>query len=587
MSNWFDNGINTISGAIRYTQVEDGPLDKKVITRLGSYFVLDICGVNNEVIERPMFTTKSKTRIKSRATVGSNQDVWYCLRPQNLVREYYSVDDIDDAVTVTYVVSNNTQTGITLETFNEDTKEFNEPIVLNTFTYGGLKGRLPYTYATGTVVDMWANMYGLNNSQGDNNYAWSRTSPTGKGVMYCLINNTETQRIEAYIIQDGFAYGTSHGQGTVYEDTVLGRMLFYITYEQLNNPNYFDPEQDSAEPWGDFQNDTSKPGGGVGVYGNYPSEDMDFPELPGVSALDTGFITAYAPTATSLQSLVNYLWTSDWLEVVKKMINNPMDAIISLQLLPYTVWELAIPSTCKIGAVNTGITMDKLNGQYKILDCGSVQIPENWGNALDYTNVKIAIFLPFIGVRTIDTDIAMNSTIQCKYYVDILTGVGIAMLKCSKNNSSKSVYYTYECNTNYQIPITGANFSAVISGVMGLTTTMIGTAMSGGVGASAIGTSIANASNVIGNKTTIENSGNLSSNTGILGEFVPYVIVDLPTQSLPSNFKHTRGFASNITSTLGSLSGYTEVESIDLNGIQCTEEERDAILSLLKSGVYI
>jgi hypothetical protein len=56
---------------------------------------------------------------------------------------------------------------------------------------------------------------------------------------------------------------------------------------------------------------------------------------------------------------------------------------------------------------------------------------------------------------------------------------------------------------------------------------------------------------------------------------------------MPKNFKQIKGYQSNITAVLSSLSGYTEVDFIHLENVKATDTELEEIETLLKEGVII
>ena len=102
----------------------------------------------------------------------------------------------------------------------------------------------------------------------------------------------------------------------------------------------------------------------------------------------------------------------------------------------------------------------------------------------------------------------------------------------------------------------------------------------GGAATSAIQTATSKQSN-------IDRSGSITSNTGCLGDFVPYIVIHRPVQSMPAQFKQIKGYQSNITAVLSDCSGYTEVDFIHLENINATDAELNEIVSMLKSGVII
>lgn len=589
MANWFDEGIKKSTGeSLYFTEVEADENGRLRITYEGTFVEVPI--KNGDLTTLPQwlsFASNSHTQCLLDISFGISPTYLYSDKVYQMTHN--EVIATPRSSLVSQVTANHT-TKLFLSTWNEHKGTHNQPVLIDQHSTNNL----------------FVDLHGP-----ELNYAWQRLSHTrdsyddagynyftGDRVICTWVRNDAAQRIELHVVKAGYTRELSDSAVDIYMvDCVSNGWLAVIPYSVLNNTAYFDPTVDTPPKRPDkdapkFSGDTSGPGGGKGNYGNYPGEDIGFPELPTISAIDTGFLTMYRPTTAQLQSLVNYLWTSDWVETIKKMIANPMDAIISLQLAPYPV-DSVVSSIIRIGGVSTEIPSIKVTDQYQILDCGSVSVPEHWGNSLDYNNVNIAIYLPFIGVRSLDTNLVMNSTVSLKYYVDLLTGSGIAMLQVSKNNTNKSVYYTYEANLNYQIPVTGANYSETIKALITMTGSAVGAGMSAASGnvAGALGAtaSMVGSAFMAGSGAHhFESSGSLSANTGLLGQYVPYIIVELPKQSLPRDFGHLKGYTSNITSVLGSLSGFTVVESVHVENIEgASDEEKAKIEELLKQGVII
>lgn len=327
--------------------------------------------------------------------------------------------------------------------------------------------------------------------------------------------------------------------------------------------------------------DPSGPGGG-----DTPSDDggdsVDFPDLPSTSVINTGLVTLFNPDATKLRSLAGVLWGNDFENSIKKVLNDPFDGLISLTMVPFT------PTTsgsvnCEIGNFDTEISMPIVSAQYYTLDCGTLTINENWKNALDYNATTAEIFLPFVGFRPLNIQDVMNKALSLKYTVDVLTGSAIAILKCGDK-----CLYEYPCNLGYSVPLTGSNRAALYTGLINVAMSGLGgLAVGGAMGA--VGGAATSAINVATHaQSNVQRSGSLASNTGVLGEFTPYVVLHRPKQSLALNFKDYKGYQSNITMNLGTCQGYTEVEFIHLTGIDgATDTELNEIERLLKEGVLI
>lgn len=344
-----------------------------------------------------------------------------------------------------------------------------------------------------------------------------------------------------------------------------------------------DAEQDSDDPYDDGGD--SGGGGGGGSFDD-SSDDVDFPPLPDISATDTGFITLFVPSVTQLQNLATYMWTDPLfdLEFWRKIMADPMDAILGLSIIPY-----AIPSAgainVKVGNIATNVSMNKASAQFFALDCGTITLEEYFGSYLDYEPyTTIEIYLPYIGIRKLSSDDLMPKTVHVKYHIDILTGACVAMIKCSKD-SHGGVMYTYQGNCATEIPVTGLEFGNTVRSAISFGVSSATLIASGGSAApAAIGGMV---NSVMSSKPTIAKSNNIGSSGGLMANNRPYLIIHRPNQCKPSNQNKYMGYPAFITENVGGLSGYTSFEAIRLNGIKCNDEEMNEILSLLKEGVIL
>ena len=332
------------------------------------------------------------------------------------------------------------------------------------------------------------------------------------------------------------------------------------------------------------EDDTSNPGGGTSADPDYNpySDEIDFPGLPtGGGAISSGFIRVYNPTGPQLQSVANKLWGNDFVTTVKKIMNDPMEAMISLHSVPFGI-ATGSNSNILVGNFDTEVSAKVVTTQYYTLDCGNISLPEHWASALDYSPyTTVDIYIPFVGVRPLQIDDVMGRVLNLKYNIDVLTGSAIAMLKCGN-----SVLYTFNTQVHAEIPYTMSSYGRLLQSLVGVAGTAIG-ATAGGAGA-IIGGAMGGALGTAMTKhSDISRGGSLGGAVGVMGDFVPYLILHRPIQSLPANFASKKGYPSNISSTLSSVSGYTVVDKIHLTGIDCTDSERDEIHALLKDGVII
>lgn len=381
-------------------------------------------------------------------------------------------------------------------------------------------------------------------------------------------------------------------------DDYNSKFTAYINADP-NNPGGDNP----YEPGGD-----SGSGGGNGSFDD-TSDPVGFTPLPSLSVASSGFVGLYSPTLGQLQNLANYLWNNEInFDQLKKLVANPIDLLISLTIVPVSP-PISGSESIKVGFIDTGISVNKISTQFITVDMGTLSIQNYFGSALDYSPfTKISIYLPFIGLRQLNVDDIMGTDIHLIYNIDLFTGACVAEIMVKD-----AVLYSFNGNISTQIPLASESFDQVFSAIINIATT-VGTAVATG-GASAASTaaetggaitsdmaisagisstakSLASSAHTLANsvmsaKPIIEHSGSMAGNVGLLSQKRPYLIYEIPRQSMPSGYQKYVGFPSNITAKLGDLSGFTVVEEIHLENINATEEELTEIESLLRGGVIL
>ena len=359
-----------------------------------------------------------------------------------------------------------------------------------------------------------------------------------------------------------------------------GRTLYF---GQGINPTY-ESEEDISSGNDDESNDTQSTGDNAVNYGNGTGEDtteyIDFPSLPSDNpATKSGLYRLVKIDTANLNTLSSFLWSTSPLDTLIKVYSKPWDCIISLMTLPYSVTSDNSASELKILDYSTGANVYKNVSTQESVLFGTCDVSESFGNFLDYTNTTVSIYLPFIGWNPLDVQDVMDATLTLVYNIDNQTGQCIALLKCTKNNMDvDSVTYEWTGNLGTQLPLTGNDASQYLLGLMQSVTSFATTNFGSGIN---------NVASATFNKNKIINSGRLDSNTGNLSIMYPYIKIERPIWSRPNNYLDMIGQPYNAANTLGSLSGYVEVEEVksELNGVP--EESRDRIIELLKDGVYI
>lgn len=342
-----------------------------------------------------------------------------------------------------------------------------------------------------------------------------------------------------------------------------------------------------GEPWSisednDSQDDDSDINNFSKSY-NDVSEYIPYDGVPVNSALDTNFIHAYMATASQLQALSDFMLSDDFIDKVKKLFDQPMDYILSLMMLPLRPPATTL-TTVKIGGVDTEKQAFALTQQWLEFDCGKVDVTGMWGGFLDFgDNTRIKIFVPFVGERDLDVNEVMQGELHLRYRIDMLTGCFVATLHVHNTRGFNVECYHWLGQMGYNIPMTMTNYMQKVQALLNLAGTGIGLASGAPVNVSSLG------NDVLGvlKSPHIDRAGTISGDGAILDNYTPYIIVERPVQQKPKYFDSLNGYMSEVGGLLSDFSGYLEVESIDLSGLNCTDDEKEEILNDLKSGVFV
>ena len=367
------------------------------------------------------------------------------------------------------------------------------------------------------------------------------------------------------------------------QDTTYGDLID-LTYDELNaGINGFSGDNP-------YEINPSTFGGGYGSGVIRPSDLIDDPEAPDIDAISTGLLTIFKPTLSQVQSLGDYLWSSAFdVDTLKKLFGDPMEAIIGLSIVPVNP-PAAGSKNVKIGDVDTGISMSYLNKQFVEKDLGSLSIDPYIGSFMDYAPyTKISIYLPYIGFRQLAPEDVMGCTLNIKYIIDVLTGGCNAVI----NVSGKGAIYQFNGSCIANVPLSAINYSGAIqnavSAIGNLATVGAGIATGQapitGMGIMGLATQAANTA--VNSKPHIQHSGNMGGAAGLCSVQYAYAVIERPRLSTPANYNGFIGNTLNVTMNIGACDGLTVVESIHLDNVLCTENERDELMSLLKEGVIV
>lgn len=310
------------------------------------------------------------------------------------------------------------------------------------------------------------------------------------------------------------------------------------------------------------------------------SGDLPLPIVPSLGVPGIGMAAIYNPTQSQLSSFSRWLWSSNFIDNIPKLLNDPMESIVDLHII-YATPNTSGSSTIQCGYLDSGVSSKVVSNQYINIACGAIKIDRYFNNVLDYSPyTTIKCFLPFIGVVDLDTNEVMNSTLNITYRVDVLSGACLAQISVSRDDFG-AVMYTFGGTCSVQLPISASNMSSMIKGMFG---GIANGATVGGVPGAIAGALLGGFTG----KMQVAHSGSIGSNAGAMGGKIPYLIITRPKSYEANNYSSYYGLPSNKTVKLSSCTGYTRVKDIHLENISsATDDELNEIESLLKEGVII
>lgn len=392
------------------------------------------------------------------------------------------------------------------------------------------------------------------------------------------------------------------------------------TYPIPNQPTLSDPRLDPSKPRKQTDKTTKIPPIetildiippiGISPWPNMPST------LPPFSQ-NVGLVTVYHPSANQLYDFERWLWVTYADSTIDKIWNNPFDGVITLFELYCTPTDVG-NRNIHCGFLDSGINSPIIS-RYTEIDCGTLGIPEYYGNYLDYSPyTKAHIYLPFIGVQELNPDDIVGHGVNVTYRIDEYNGSCIAMITVAKvtevNGSSveySNTMYQFSGNCSVELPLAGGSQASIKAGMMMADAQQTagaisvganllgaaGSALAGQIGGAISGVggavnafaqnAVQRLVSMLSGKSTVQKSGSFGSSHGALGIKKPFITITRPKQVQVPNYNELYGYPSHKMVTIGSLTGFIRCKEVHVVSSTANDEEKALIEQLLKSGVYM
>ena len=400
-----------------------------------------------------------------------------------------------------------------------------------------------------------------------------------------------------------FGYSYYSGDFSDYDNSITPYDVNFFGPTALNKKSFFD-EIGKPEEIPDYPD--SGPDGNEGIEDD-PTEPTGEPDLPDIGISSIGLVNVYKVTTEELNGFADDLFptfdlpeptTNTGLEGIVDNLYNVADTIakfgqsfINNGLINYVLDCHIVPclpsiadkTNIKVGFKSFTQQANKVVSDYVEINCGSVNVVSVYKNFLDYVGVRIKLYLPFIGFVDVNPTWCMGGTLKVKYHFNIIDGSCVAFVIGSspKANFSNTVVATYGGNCCVHVPITGINYSSMISGV-------VGTVSKADSSASGISSAVSDALNLVSSKPNLQSSNGYNSGMGFLSYRRPYILVERPVASISKKYPSEKGLPCNITYKLESLKGFTVCENVRItNNTGILQREEQLIIEQLRNGIIL
>lgn len=338
----------------------------------------------------------------------------------------------------------------------------------------------------------------------------------------------------------------------------------------------------------------------------WQTDTVGLPPIPDISICDLGFVNMYAPQAADLTDLGEEIFPDlEWQtvtgndvvdailnavamipDIVKVFINSRLiDYVQDIHVIPFT------PVTSGTGPIKLGFRTLNINcpivtSDYVEADLGEINVEEAYTQFMDYQPYTQAkLYLPFVGFVPVEPEWFQNGRLKVVYRASVRDGsfmCFVMSIPSRVNYAGFQVVGEYAGNACIHAPITGLNYSSMVSGLIGGAAATVGAINAGNPAAATMA-----ALNTAAAAPQVQSSNGFTGQAAFMGGRYPFLMITRTVSHYPAKYQHDKGMPSKITTNLGGARGFVSVKDVDLSGFQATEAEKDEIRKLLADGIYV
>ena len=235
----------------------------------------------------------------------------------------------------------------------------------------------------------------------------------------------------------------------------------------------------------------------------------------------------------------------------------------------------------------TGILARPITDDIIEFDCGTLHVDEYYTNFVDYSGSRARLYLPFHGMVDLKPEYWQSADLQVKYLFNVIDGSFVAQVFSTVTRHQvpfKSLIGQYTGCACVHVPMTGAEYASMFSGMIANAGGFVGGLASGNYTAAATSAIGINASMGAGGNAQMSNAYNASA--GFYGHPCPYLIIERQVSHFSTRYNKESGMPLLKSMTIGSCQGLTICEDVILN-FGVTDEIGKEIIAALKEGVIV
>lgn len=315
----------------------------------------------------------------------------------------------------------------------------------------------------------------------------------------------------------------------------------------------------------------------------------------------TDAISCYVMDRQSVKNFIAKLYTKDIYDKVKSMLyGDGAGNILSLKWFYGIRPAISTPQKRKItlGNVILDISVPVFAGDFTQVYMGYVYVGGAYGDYRDYTNMRVQVYVPMVGMVDLDPSMVVGRNLHLIYTINLTDGSAIVTLSTTASDEvydkksgwyeTDNIVFTTSITYGYEIPLNVESIrtasllvgevavKAIAGGAVG--------AIAGNIPGAVLG-AIGGAATAADGVQSTYSSGSLSPNSNVMGDFKPKLYRTF-NEDASGNINDSVGRPSGKVVKVGDASGFLKAAMV--YGTPSTAmQHADEIVNMLKEGIYI